>query len=124
MLTRQEMSSMYSIVRTAVGVVLMVPLVRPIVGTIGTVAETASNTLSSVHKGIQVMNKAAHRAAELTDLKSETICELNKLDLITMQRKGLIEWAEANEELRKRYEKFDKDVQATVDAQRHRFPSL
>ena len=115
---------MYSIVRTAVGVVLMVPLVRPIVGTIGTVAETAGNTLSSVHKGIQVMNKAAHRAAELTDLKSETICELNKLDLITMQRKGLIDWAEANEELRKRYEKFDKDVQTNIDAQRHRFPSL
>jgi hypothetical protein len=101
---------MYSIVRTAVGAVLMVPLIRPIVNTVGSVAVTAGQTLDSVHKGVQVMNKAAHRAAELTDLKSETICELNKLDLITMQRKGLIEWAEANEELRVRYEKFDPVV--------------
>ncbi|WP_299379511.1 hypothetical protein [uncultured Kiloniella sp.] len=91
---------------------------------IGRVFRPVTTTVKTAGTMITNANKSIVRSAETQELVSETKDVVRRMNLQTEQRQALIDFGNNSIELNSKFNDFDNDTQATLNAWEQKLPDV
>lgn len=107
-----------------IAVKVLSPVVKLSSAIVGGTLGTVTDTITSVHKSINLGNQTIHRKADFAHVRAATQDEVKRIDLISLKRESLIKFGENTEAMKLRAAKLTEETQLMLVERGHRFPEV